>query len=131
MKTTRTGRILVADDDPASAALYAAWLRLDQHDVRIAVSGAEALTIADELEPDVAVLDIVMPPPDGFALCEIFRRSPRLAHTRIVLITGLQHPANFHRAREVGAADVLIKPCREEALRECVRAVLATRALGA
>lgn len=102
-------RIIVVDDAPEITRLLAHWLR-PEYEVYAANDGAEALTLAHHLAPDVALVDIMMPHPNGFAIAEAFREHPRLASTRIIFITGLDQPANAARAAELGVIDLLYKP---------------------
>jgi two-component system, sensor histidine kinase and response regulator len=103
--------------------LLAAWLQ-DSYDVCVANRGDEALTLASHAVPDVALIDIMMPSPDGFAIAEEFRRHPRLASTRVIFITGLERPANAARAAELGAVDLLYKPLDYDRVRACVKRAL-------
>src|SRR5918993_3626942 len=103
-------RVLVADDSPEMLGLLAAWLE-DEGCVVIAVgSGREAIDAAIAYRPDVAFLDVVLPPPDGFQVCEMLTR--RLGPA-VVLMTGMANP-DAGRAAEVGAVLMLLKPFARE-----------------
>jgi DNA-binding response OmpR family regulator len=105
-------RVLVADDSPAMLGLLTAWLE-DEGCMVIAVgSGREALDAAIAYRPDVAFLDVVLPPPDGFQLCEILTR--RVGPV-VVLMTGMS-PRDTQRVGEVGAVLMLQKPFTREAV---------------
>jgi PleD family two-component response regulator len=116
-------RVLVADDAPEITQLIAAWLGRD-YEVFTAWDGQEALHIAERIVPSVAVLDIAMPKSNGFEVAERFRQHPRLRRTRIIFVTGLQHPGNAIRAVELGALDYLYKPLDEETIRARVRTAI-------
>jgi PleD family two-component response regulator len=118
--------ILVVDDAPEVTQLVASWLR-DDYSVFTAARGDEALRVAEIVHPRVALLDIVMPRPNGFELAEMFREHPRLSGTGIIFITGLRDPANAMRAIELGALDFLYKPIDEDTVRERVRAAVEMR----
>jgi CheY-like chemotaxis protein len=105
-------RVLVADDSPEMLGLLAAWLE-DEGCVVIAVgSGREALDAAVAYRPDVAFVDVVIPPPDGFHVCETLTRRVGPA---VVLMTGMSNP-DTDRAREAGAVLILQKPFAREAV---------------
>lgn len=105
-------RVLVADDSPEMLGLLSAWLE-DEGCLVIAVgSGREALDASVAYRPDVAFLDVVLPPPDGFQLCEILTRRDGPA---VVLMTGMSNP-DMRRANDAGALLLLAKPFAREAL---------------
>lgn len=102
-------RILIVDDAPEITRMLAIWLD-PPYEAHVANDGADALTLAHHITPDVALVDIMMPAPNGFAIAEEFRRHPRLASTPVIFITGLDQPANAARAAELGVLDLLYKP---------------------
>ena len=105
-------RVLVADDSPEMLGLLSAWFE-DEGCVVIAVgSGREAIDAAIAYRPDVAFLDVVLPPPDGFQVCEMLTR--RLGRA-VVLMTGMSNP-DSERAAEVGAVLMLQKPFAREVI---------------
>jgi DNA-binding response OmpR family regulator len=105
-------RVLIADDSPEMLGLLTAWVE-DEGCMVIAVSsGREAIDAAIAYKPDVAFIDLVLPPPDGFHVCEVFTRRLGLA---TVLMTGVSHP-DRSRVEEVGALLLLQKPFPREAV---------------
>lgn len=106
-------RVLVADDSPDMLGLMSAWLEDEGCVVITAGSGREALDAAAVYYPDVAFLDLVLPPPDGFLVCEALKA--RLA-PEVVLMTGMPHPENARRAMELGVVALLLKPFAREAV---------------
>jgi CheY-like chemotaxis protein len=107
-------RVLVADDSPEMLGLMSAWLEDEDCVVITASSGAEALDAAAVYYPDVAFIDVVLPPPDGFAVCEALRA--RLS-PEVVLMTGISNPHNARRAADLGVVSLLRKPfAREDVL---------------
>jgi two-component system cell cycle response regulator len=116
-------RVLVADDAPEITQLIAAWLR-PEYDVFTAWDGEQALSVAERVEPTVALLDVAMPKSTGFEVAELFRQHPRLRRTRIIFVTGLRQPENAIRAVELGALDYLYKPLDEETILDRVRVAI-------
>jgi CheY-like chemotaxis protein len=106
-------RVLVADDSPEMLGLMSAWLEDEGCVVVTAGSGREALEAAAVYYPDVAFVDLVLPPPDGFQVCEALKQ--RLA-PEIVLMTGMPSPQSAGRAAELGVVSLLIKPLTQESV---------------
>jgi DNA-binding response OmpR family regulator len=114
-------RVLIADDSPEMLGLLAAWLE-DEGCVVIAVgSGREALDASAAYRPDVAFLDVVLPPPDGFHVCAtlISRGGPA-----VILMTDLSNP-DPRQVRESGALHLLHKPFDRGALVDALTPALA------
>src|SRR5215475_10590136 len=85
-------RVLVVDDDVASGELLTEILAMEGFVVRVAHSGREALTIAREFIPGVALLDVGLPDMNGFALAKHFRSQPALAGVRLIALSGYAQP---------------------------------------
>jgi CheY-like chemotaxis protein len=107
---TRPLCVLVVDDYPDTVDTVAVLLSADGHDVRTARSGADALALLDAWQPDVAVLDLLLPGSlDGFALaeklCELSRRRPLL-----VAVTGSIRKEDRNRAVAAGFDHHFLKP---------------------
>jgi CheY-like chemotaxis protein len=117
----RPPRVLVADDSPEMLGLMAAWLEDEGCVVVTAGTGREALEAAGAYYPDVAFLDVVLPPPGGFEVCEALRQ--RLS-PEVVLMTGYSHPDYARRAAELGVVSLLIKPFDACAVAAALRAAL-------
>ena len=116
-------RILIADDDPIVRDVLRRYLERDGHDVSIAHDGNEALQLLGTERVDVAVLDVMMPGPDGMTLCRSMRRGDSYA-VPVILLTALGEQDDRIAGLEAGADDYVTKPFspRELALR--VRSLL-------
>ncbi len=101
--------VLVVDDYPDAADTLATVLRLAGFDARAAYGGAEALALAGGRRPDIVLLDLMMPDPDGFALAERLRRELRPG-ALLVAVTGCTQPADRQRAWLSGVHLWLTKP---------------------
>jgi len=116
-------RVLIADDDTVVRDVVRRYLERDGLDVTIAHDGSEALRLLESEQLDVAVLDVMMPGPDGLSLCRELRKygDYRLP---VILLTALGEEDDRIAGLEAGADDYLTKPFspRELALR--VRSVL-------
>jgi DNA-binding response OmpR family regulator len=82
--------ILVVDDDPDTLDAVAASLELEGWTVRRAHSGAEALRMAAEQLPDLAVIDLIMPEMSGEEVCAAMRRDPELSRTRLLVLSAAE-----------------------------------------
>jgi two-component system response regulator MprA len=100
--------ILVVDDDPAVRASLRRALRLEGYSVGLAGDGAEALAAVDADAPDVIVLDLMMPPPDGLEVCRRLRRAGN--HTPILMLTAREAVGNRVEGLDAGADDYVVKP---------------------
>src|SRR5437879_9659989 len=100
--------ILVVDDDAAVRASLRRALRLEGYSVGLAGDGAEALAAVDADAPDVIVLDLMMPPPDGLEVCRRLRRAGN--HTPILMLTAREAVGNRVEGLDAGADDYVVKP---------------------
>ena len=116
-------RVLIADDDPIVRDVVRRYMERDGHDVSVARNGNEALQLMGAEHVDVAVLDVMMPGPDGMTLCRSLRRGDGYA-VPVILLTALGEEDDRIAGLEAGADDYVTKPFspRELALR--VRSVL-------
>ena len=79
--------LLAMDDDPKILDLYAGSLPSEQYRVHTAASGSEGLSMAEAVEPDVILLDLMMPEMDGFAVVEALKQHPKLRETPVIVVT--------------------------------------------
>ena len=114
---TVTGcRILVADDNADAAEALALLLSMDGHHVRVARSGAEALTIAQVFRPEVALLDIGMPGMSGHDVAKDLRREAWAADLYLVALTGWGHDTDRQQSAAAGFNWHLTKPVDADTL---------------
>jgi CheY-like chemotaxis protein len=110
-------RILVVDDSDELLGLISAWLEDEGYEVVTAGSGRHALDAAAVYHPDIVLLDLILPPPDGFAVCEALRHP---FPPQIILMTGLSDPEHLRRALSLGVVALLRKPLTREAVVDMV-----------
>ena len=118
--TANAPRVLIADDAREMLGLLTAWLEDEGCVVIAAASGREAIDAADAYKPDVAFVDLVLPPPDGYHVSEVLTRRMGIA---VVLMTGMSSP-DARRMEEAGALQLLRKPFDREVLLEALMVAL-------
>jgi DNA-binding response OmpR family regulator len=116
--------VLVAEDDEDILLLVATRLERDGFDVITARTGAEALELVRERHPEIAVLDIGMPPPDGLEVVRRIRSDERLSSTRLLLLTAKAQESDVRRGLEAGADAYVSKPFSPAELSERVRELI-------
>ncbi|MFN6953302.1 MAG: PleD family two-component system response regulator [Acetobacteraceae bacterium] len=119
-----TARILVVDDVAANIRLLSARLTAEFYEVASAASGPDALALAAEWQPDVMLLDVMMPGMDGYEVCRELKRNPATAHIPVIMLTALTDQEERVRGLEAGADDFLSKPVDDATLFARLRALL-------
>jgi DNA-binding response OmpR family regulator len=119
--------VLVADDDEDILTLVAFRLERSGCDVVKARNGDEALRLAGELVPDLAVLDVMMPGLDGYEVTRALRRADRTRELPVILLTARAEEADVARGMAAGADDYVRKPFDARDLRERVERLLGPR----
>ena len=105
-----SARILVVDDVDVNVRLLEAKLTIEYYDVLSCNDGATALAIAAEHQPDLILLDVMMPGMDGFETCRRLKAQAETRHIPVVLVTALDGRQDRIRGLEAGADDFLTKP---------------------
>ncbi len=101
--------VLIVDDEPANIELLNEVLR-DFCQVFFAVNGADALKVAREQNPDLIILDIILPEMDGFQVCERLKEDPATRDIPVIFITARHEEASETRGLALGAVDYISKP---------------------
>ncbi len=120
------GRILIVDDAMENIQILHHALQ-DEHDVLFAMNGAKALQMAQQQQPDVILLDAMMPDMDGYDVCRVLRESAATRDIPIIFVTALKTPEDETRALDAGAADFISKPVNAAVVRARVRTQLTVK----
>jgi two-component system cell cycle response regulator len=124
-----TARILIVDDVPANTRLLEAKLAAEYYQVASARDGFEALTVALSWQPDLILLDVMMPGMDGYECCRRLKDDAATLHIPVVMVTALGEPAERLRGLDVGADDFLTKPVEYDTLMARVRSLVRLKRL--
>ena len=118
-----TARVLVVDDIEANVRLLEAKLSAEYYDVLTASDGLKALERAAAEQPDIVLLDVMMPGLDGFQVCRRLKEDPATQHIPVVLVTALDGRQDRITGLEAGADDFLTKPIDDVMLFARVRSL--------
>lgn len=111
-----TAKVLVVDDTLSNVKLLKAKLTAEYYTVITAYDGYEAINLAMEEQPDIILLDVMMPNIDGFKVCKEIKDNPLTTHIPIVMVTALHDTEDRVKGINAGADDFLTKPIDETAL---------------
>jgi signal transduction histidine kinase len=109
-------RVLVVDDNVASAQTLGWMLEMLGHDIRMVHDGRDVMAAADDFGPDAILLDIGLPGMNGYDVCRSLRAQPRFAAVRLIAQTGWGQDKDLRDARTAGFDVHLVKPVAIEAL---------------
>lgn len=101
--------ILIAEDDRFISNAYRVKLEKEGFEVKIAVNGEEALNMMSERIPDMAIIDLMMPIVDGFALLERMKKDERFKNIKVIIVSSLSQKEDLDRGMALGANDYIIK----------------------
>jgi DNA-binding NarL/FixJ family response regulator len=108
--------VLVVDDSPDCLSLINDILEKEGISTLVALEGSQAITIAEQIVPDIILLDAVMPKMNGFETCTRLKQNRALSHIPVVFMTGLKEPENILKGLNAGGVDYVFKPVNPEEL---------------
>ena len=120
----KVSTVLIVDDDFTTRLLARESLELAGFKVSETDDGRQALDIFDRTNPEIIILDVMMPGIDGYTVCKQIRRHPEGWNTPILMMTGLDDIESIKRAYDTGATDFISKPCNWLVLSYRVRYML-------
>jgi len=108
MKDDEKKTILLVDDHPINIDMLIAILG-DTYNIMVATGGAQALDLATQ-QPDLILLDIMMPEMDGYEVCRRLKSAPAISGIPVIFVTGMDDPDDEIKGLSLGAVDYFIKP---------------------
>ena len=121
---TQANRILIADDNEANVELLDAFLSEIDCETACAVDGQDTLSKVAEFQPDLILLDIMMPKLSGFEVCKKLKSDPATKNIMILMVTALNERGDIERGVSAGCDDFLSKPVNKVELLKRVENML-------
>jgi two-component system, OmpR family, alkaline phosphatase synthesis response regulator PhoP len=103
-------RILIADDEPSIVTALEFLLQRAGYEVRVARDGDQTLELVDAYNPDLVLLDVMMPRKSGYEVCTRIRQRPELRHVKIIMLTAKGRDAEVSKGLAMGADLYVTKP---------------------
>lgn len=132
MKTNNqaeTAKILVVDDIPVNIQLLQAFLSTQNYQTFVARNGEEALKQVEAVEPDLILLDVMMPKMNGYETCRLLKASDKVRFTPVIMVTALNEIESKIKGIEAGADDFISKPFNKLELLARVKSLLRVKVL--
>jgi excisionase family DNA binding protein len=118
-------KILVVDDDPEIVELFVDVLERDGHyDVKTAATGYDAGLLTKEFNPDLIILDYMLPDVNGNVVCQTIRKTPEFQNVKIVIVSGVVNQDEINDLLKAGADEFVKKPFNIEKLIERIGQLL-------
>lgn len=102
-------KVLIVDDDPYISEMYSLKFKESNFDIETAMNGKDALDKVKTYQPDIVLLDIVMPVYDGFEVLKRLKADPATAAKKVVILSNLGQKEDIARGKELLANDYIIK----------------------
>jgi len=122
--SNKSGKILIVDDEIKNRTLLATYLDVDGYEHREVADGKQAIEITKDYQPDLILMDIMMPVMDGCEAAKRIKEAPETKHIPIIMITALEDRGSRIRGLETGAEEYLTKPVDRLDLQVRVRNLL-------
>ena len=118
-------KILIVDDDAQVTVLLGKLLTMEGYQTTSENDSSKAHAVASSVKPDLILLDLMMPDPDGFKLCRLLRADPHFMFTPIIIVTALDDNDSRVVAFGAGANDYITKPFHSSELVERIKKLIA------
>jgi CheY-like chemotaxis protein len=125
----QASRVLIADDIPQNRELLEAYLASEGYTILVAGDGQETMQMVDRHQPDLILLDIMMPRMSGYEVCVQIKSDPARRNIPVLIVTALNESGDIEKAVNAGCDDFLTKPVNGLELRTRVRSLLRVRHL--
>jgi len=116
----KKSRVLIVDDEPGNIKILSNVLSQD-YALSVATNGRQALEVARVQQPDIVLLDMIMPEMDGIEVCETLKASDSTREIPVIFVTSMSDTANEERGFDAGAVDYISKPISPPIVKARVR----------
>jgi two-component system alkaline phosphatase synthesis response regulator PhoP len=120
---TKAHKVMVVDDEPDILELLTYNLEKEGYEVKTATNGKKAVALAQSFQPELILMDIMMPVMDGVEACRQIREMPEMRNTFIIFLTARSEEYSEVAAFDTGADDYLTKPIKPRALMSRINAI--------
>jgi CheY-like chemotaxis protein len=127
--TSHPARILIADDNAQNCELLEAFLSAEGYEITMAGDGQSTLEAVSRIQPDLVLLDIMMPRLSGYEVCQRLKQNPATRDIPVIMVTALNQQGDIEKAVRAGTDDFLTKPVNKLELTTRVRSLLRVRYL--
>ena len=103
-------KILIVDDEPSITVPLKFLMEQNRFDVMVVHSGEDALRAIDMFEPDLVLLDVMLPAVDGFQVCQSLRENPLRKNLKIVFLSAMTRDLDIAKGNTLGADAYITKP---------------------
>jgi DNA-binding response OmpR family regulator len=117
-------KILLADDEEDIKTVVKLYLESKGYDVVTAYDGLDTLDKAKAEQPDLILLDIMMPVINGFEVCKQLKADDKTSHIPVVMLSAASHADSVERAMEAGALDYIMKPFEPPRVEVIIKKIL-------
>jgi two-component system alkaline phosphatase synthesis response regulator PhoP len=124
-----SSRVLIADDIQQNRELLEAYLADEGYEILMASDGQQTMQLVDQHQPDLILLDIMMPRMSGYEVCSQIKGDPARRGILVLMVTALNESGDIEKAVNAGCDDFLTKPVNRLELRTRVRSLLRVRHL--
>jgi DNA-binding response OmpR family regulator len=117
-------KVMIVDDDPSIVVALEFLMEQNGYEVQVARSGEEAIESIPKFQPDLILLDIMLPGIDGYEVCEILRLKPEWRNIRVVFLTAKGSEEDIARGLVLGADAYIVKPFTNQNVVDAVNDLL-------
>jgi len=120
-------KIMIVDDDVQAAGLIERVVKMYSHQAKVVNKSSIAMEIANSFQPDLFILDLMMPDVNGFELCALLRADPKFTNTPVIVVSAMEDKESKAKAYSIGVNEYLTKPFNIVELGTKIEALLTNR----
>ena len=120
-------RVLIVDDEPHIVISLEFLMKQEGYEIEVARDGKEALSALTDFQPDLVLLDVMLPHHDGFEICQMIRENPEWESVKVIILTAKGRQSDITKGMALGADDYITKPFSTKELVQKVSEMLSRR----